>query len=257
MGNWATTIPAAWDIPPYDMSLLKGKTEIQKSIKLLSESLMKCHRNEENQNFWKTTAIKLNQAVQERNVCSAELNNSVMVAASMILDEEFCSDNNDLIFKSNTQPSSFLHKRQKGLQEHSASQPRPFIREGPSKTLDSKSSATIIELKAEAIHKKLLEGVDIISHERKIMMNGLSSILDLSDDSPLSQHNQHMDYRLSLNQKKHESIDSGLKYMYQVYPKHFDDKTVFTPLKALEAALQAMNDQGYVPARETNSCGCY
>ena len=261
------------------------QTEIQRNIKLLRDSLAKCNRDQENQNFWATIAIDLNKAAQECEVARGRLNNSAMNYSSSILDKEFRSDKDHVISSPNCLPSSSRDKGKSILQEHPIPDPESSMSEVPdelnaNESPNSKSSATIIKYKAEDIYKKILDGVDITVHERKIMTNGLSSILDLSDNSFYSQqlfftadrwksmndlyqekyHIPLVKFPAAVSStwkivchkiKTTRNIDSGLKYLYQIYSKYFDDKTVFTPLKAFEMVLTAMNNQNYLLEKQT------
>ncbi|KAI7847649.1 hypothetical protein BDC45DRAFT_562188 [Circinella umbellata] len=59
-----------------------------------------------------------------------------------------------------------------------------------------------------------------------------------------------MENRLPFD-KKTRSIDSGIRYLYQVYPTYFNDKPVFVLLKVLDTILTGMSYQGHLLEKRT------
>ncbi|CAO3655755.1 unnamed protein product [Mucor hiemalis] len=95
----------------------------------------------------------------------------------------------------------------------------------------NESVGNLIKNAAKALHKKVASGIELSSRrERKIMSNGLSSILDLNDSSMNSQislFNDHSGSKRSficcsdriLHFKKSQTIEQGLLYINKVYYK--------------------------------------
>ncbi|CAO3595505.1 unnamed protein product [Absidia cylindrospora] len=136
------------------------------------------------------------------------------------------------------------------------------------------SIATIIKRKAIVLHDQYKHGNPLSSRQRKIMSNGLSSILDLVDQSYPSQRSLFLS--LEWNQINHlfkskydisvvdldpvlcstwkiicgtvnesRNIKNGLLYLYRIFPK-YQSSNLMPSLKALEHILDLLDQDAYL-----------
>ncbi|CAO3591137.1 unnamed protein product [Absidia cylindrospora] len=139
----------------------------------------------------------------------------------------------------------------------------------------SLSIGTIIKNRALTIHKDYKEGKKLANRERKIMVAGLSSILDLSDNSMESQRslfddkewdsvNKYFMEQLPLQSdnlpeliddtltiickvvEKQQSVQDGLNYLYRLYGDLSLTKMDRNLLKIIEHMLDLLIDYRYL-----------
>ncbi|KAG2218428.1 hypothetical protein INT45_013172 [Circinella minor] len=142
------------------------------------------------------------------------------------------------------------------------------------------SVGTTIKRHALLIHNDFKKGEKLTNRKRKIMVAGLSSILDLSDASPESQRSLFTDkewssmikffekkFPLSVielpqylqdaitiisNTCDNNSLEKGFKYLYKLYATNKIDENKRSMLQILEHCLELMKDYQHLLNKSNN-----
>ncbi|KAK4512007.1 uncharacterized protein ATC70_013249 [Mucor velutinosus] len=254
-----------------DISLLiktfpddKDKT---KSLKRMEKKLKNIGNDKINKEFWKTTAAKLYSEHLKREAIQAETENTTRKVINKTAVDVFgLARNPDVGSKRKLEQS---HRDEDQLPKRSTRSKAKLdeMEEADNiKIGDGPSVGTIIKREAIKLFKK---GTPTDSRKYKIMTNGLSSILDVADITETSQkalfdHSvwcklesmYTQKYSVSLIEvpgivlstwrivcaliKKSRDTEAGLKYLYQIYPKHMK-KPYFYLLKICEHMLELVD----------------
>ncbi|KAL9553412.1 hypothetical protein MBANPS3_003297 [Mucor bainieri] len=142
------------------------------------------------------------------------------------------------------------------------------------------SAGTMIKNAALELHSKFVKSKDALSpSERKVMSNGLSSILDLVDISPLGQKSlfkandwnsivQYFREKLHIEGyvldekikdnfvvishavKKSRSFAVGIEYLFKAYPRYMKSR-LFNELRMIEHTLEIMETKDHMLAKSS------